>query len=294
MPATRFVFGVCVSSLILVASSQAAAGAEPEVAAKIKKITLASIAVKDDYPEGVAPEGLFGEAKAHLRELLERLDKAAKDDKISGVVLRLREPDIGLAKVDELRAAVGRIRKAGKKVFADVHSTGTRDYLVAAACDQIIMPESGSVMINGVQAEVMFFKGLLDKLGIQADFIQIGDFKGASEPMTRTSMSPEFRKQYEEVINDYYEQIVQTISTDRKIEPEQVKKLIDLGMFSAEQARREANRPRGLRGPVARGFEEGSRRRRRRARSGLWQEEIRLRHVGHGRHDEIDGSPNGG
>ncbi len=237
MPATRFVFGVCVSSLILVASSQAAAGAEPEVAAKIKKITLASIAVKDDYPEGVAPEGLFGEAKAHLRELLERLDKAAKDDKISGVVLRLREPDIGLAKVDELRAAVGRIRKAGKKVFADVHSTGTRDYLVAAACDQIIMPESGSVMINGVQAEVMFFKGLLDKLGIQADFIQIGDFKGASEPMTRTSMSPEFRKQYEEVINDYYEQIVQTISTDRKIEPEQVKKLIDLGMFSAEQAR---------------------------------------------------------
>ena len=167
--------------------------------------------------------------------MIDRLDKAAKDEKIGGVVLRLRDPQIGLAKVDELRAAIARVRKAGKKVYADVHSASTRDYLVATACDQIIMPESGSLMITGIQAEVMFFKGLFDKLGIQADFIQIGDFKGASEPLTRNKMSPEFRAQFEAVINDYYEHIVETIAKDRKLDPAEVKKLIDLGMFTAER-----------------------------------------------------------
>ena len=205
-------------------------------AAKVKKVTLASIAIKDDYPDGVAGEGLFGDLKPHLRDLIDRLDKAAKDDKISGVVLRLREATIGLAKADELRAAVGRVRKAGKKVYAEVHSASTLDYLVAASCDQIVMPESGSLLITGIQAEVIFLKGLLDKLGIQADFIQIGDFKGAAEPLTRNNMSPEFRAQYEAVINDYYEHIVESIAKDRKIDPTEVKKLIDTGLFSAESA----------------------------------------------------------
>jgi len=234
----RWLVAVCLSSLVWVpwVSESRAADAE-KTAEKTKKVTLASILVKDSYPEGVASEGLFGESKPHLRDLVERLDKAAKDDKIAGVVLRLREPQIGLAKVDELRAAVALVRKAGKKVYADVHSASTKDFMVATACDQIIMPPSGSLMITGVQAEVIFFKGLFDKLGIQADFIQIGDFKGASEPFTRNGMSPEFRQQYESVINDYYEQIVSTLAGDRKIEPDQVKKLIDLGLFSAEQAR---------------------------------------------------------
>src|SRR5262245_48661804 len=155
---------LAVCRAVAILSSVAWAAEGDQAAQKTKKITLASIAVKSDYPEGAASEGLFGEMKPHLRELLERLDKAAKDEKISGVVLRLREPQIGLAKVNELRSAVARVRKAGKKVYADVHSASTRDYLVAAACDQIIMPESGSLMVNGISAEVMFFKGLLDKL----------------------------------------------------------------------------------------------------------------------------------
>jgi protease-4 len=229
---------VVLTGLAIVSLQRAAHAADAEKSdAKTKKVTLASIAVINDYPEGLAPEGLFGEAKSHLRELVDRLDKAAKDDKIVGVVLRLREPDIGLAKVGELRAAVARVRKTGKKVFADVHSASTRDYLVASACDQIIMPESGSLMVTGLQAQVLFYKGLLDKLGIQADFIQIGDFKGAAEPMTRNTMSPEFRAQYESVINDYYEFIVQSIAEDRKLDPAKVKSLIDTGLFTAEQAR---------------------------------------------------------
>jgi len=228
-------FALAADPAIEAAKEAAKAAAEPAKDAT-KKVTLASIAVRHDYPEGTAGGGLFAAARPSLRDLIERLDKAAADAKISGVVLRLREPQIGLGKADELRAAIGRLRKAGKKVYADVHSASVRDYLVASACDQVIMPESGTLMITGVEAQVMFLKGLLDKLGIQADFIQIGDFKGASEPLTRTSMSPEFRQQYETVIGDYYEHIAASIAADRKLSPDEVKKLIDHGLFTPAEA----------------------------------------------------------
>ncbi|MGD9720260.1 MAG: signal peptide peptidase SppA [Pirellulales bacterium] len=204
----------------------------------VKKVALATIAVQHDYPEGASGNPFLGGMSPSLRELIGRLDAAAKDDKIQGVVLRLREPQIGLGKADEVRAAIARVRKSGKRVYADLQSAvSLRDYLVAAACDQIIMPESGSLTITGVEAEVMFFKGLFDKLGIAADFVQIGDFKGASEPFTRTSMSPEFRKQYEAVIEDFYQHIAESIAQDRKLDVEQVKKLIDEGLFTAAGAR---------------------------------------------------------
>ena len=94
-------------------------------------------------------------------------------------------------------AVIGRCRAAGKKVYADVDSAMTKDYLIAAACDEIIMPPSGSLMLTGLAAEITFYKTLLDKLGVEAEIIQVGDFKGAAEPFTRTEMSAEFRQQFE-------------------------------------------------------------------------------------------------
>jgi len=210
---------------------------KPDADKAAKKATFATFTLKEDYPEGPAPAGVFGELKPRLQDIIERMDKAAKDDKIKGIVLKLRSPEVGLGKVDELRAAVARVRKAGKRVYADVQSAMTKDYLIASACDEIVMPPAGDLMITGLQAEVTFFKGLLDKLGIQADFIQIGAFKGASEPLTRTDMSPEFRQQFESVIDNYYLQIVNTIAADRKLDPGKVKDLIDEGLFMAKRAK---------------------------------------------------------
>lgn len=202
-----------------------------------KKFSLAVLTLKEDYPEGNAAAGLFGELKPHLREVLNRMDKIAKDEKVNGLVLKLRSPQLGLGKVDEVRGAIGRLRAAGKKVYADVESVTTKDYLIAAACDEIVMPPSGELLITGLQAEITFFKGLFDKLGIQADFIQMGAYKGASEPFTRTEMSPEFRGQFEKVIDDYYDQLVTTIAKDRKLDVGQVKDLIDEGLLSASRAK---------------------------------------------------------
>jgi protease-4 len=99
------------------------------------------------------------------------------------------------------------------------------------------MPESGFVEIAGVRAELTYLKGLFDKLGVEADFLQVGDFKGASEPYTREGMSPEFRKQFEGVIDDFYSDMVSSIAHDRKLDESKVKELIDQGLFVASDAK---------------------------------------------------------
>jgi len=230
--------GCVVVLLGFVAASLAVAADDAKTEKKpVKTANAAVIVMKGAMAEGVSQPGLFGELGPNLSGMIDRLDRAAKDEEISAVVLRLRNPSIGRGKLAELRAAIARTRKAGKTVVADVHVASAADYLLACACDEIVMPESGSVMIPGVRAEVTFYKGLLDKVGIKADFLQVGDFKGAAEPMTRTGMSDEFRQQYDALIGDVFDQMVETIAADRKLDPKKVRELIDTGLLSPAAAK---------------------------------------------------------
>lgn len=204
---------------------------------KPTQATVASVTVKGSLPESAGAAGIFGELEVNLSDLIGRLDKAANDKDVSAVVLKIRGPNVGPAKLREVRDGIARVRKAGKKVTAELESATTPDYLIACACDEIIMPESGEIMIPGVRAEVMFYRGLFDMLGIHADMMQIGDFKGAAEPYTRREMSPEFRAQYEALLGDLYDQTVDMIATDRKLDPAKVRELIDTGVFTAEAAK---------------------------------------------------------
>ncbi len=151
---------------------------------------VAVLEISGSYPEGPDQDGLFGDISVSLNKVLERIDQAKNDSKIAAVLLQIRDPEIGRGKVDEFRAAIARVRKAGKKVYADVRSTDSKPYLIASACDEIIMPESGTLAVSGVRAELTFYKDLLDKLGIKAEMMQVGAYKGAAEPLTRSGMQP--------------------------------------------------------------------------------------------------------
>jgi protease-4 len=199
--------------------------------------SFARFALESDLPEGAGQGGLFGDFAPSLHKVIERIDRAGKDAKIHGIVLRLQSPAMGSGKVAELRAAIARARKAGKKVYALVDDVSNGDYLLATACDEIIMPPSGSVTISGVRAEVTFYKDLLEKLGVKADMLQVGDFKGAAEPYTRSEMSPEFRKQFEAVVDDLYNYMIDTVAAERKLDRGRVKDLLDEGLFTAAAAK---------------------------------------------------------
>jgi protease-4 len=201
-----------------------------------KKAVVGTVTVRGAFPESAGQRGLFGELAPSLAAFSGRLDRAAKDKELQAVVLRIRSPQLGRGKLAEMRAAIDRIRRRGKRVVAQLESATGADYLLAAACDEIVMPESGMILIPGVRAEVTFYKGLFDKLGVHADILQVGDFKGAAEPYTRRAMSPEFRQQYQSLVDDFYDQMVETISNDRKLEVGRVKDLIDIGVFTPREA----------------------------------------------------------
>src|SRR3954447_8506976 len=202
-----------------------------------EKVRLAMLTLKDEMAESGAQEGPFSEARLDLREAISRLAKAAKDDSVSGIVLDIQSPRIGRGKVDELRGAISRFRKSGKKAYAMLDSAEPADYMVACACDEIVMPETGVVMLPGIHAEATFFRGLLAKIGIEADFIHIGDYKGAAEPLTRDRFSAPVRENMTSLIDDLYDDMVTTVVKDRPLTIAQAKQIIDTGLVTATRAK---------------------------------------------------------
>jgi protease IV len=204
--------------------------------AKKKSPVIAQITLAGSIPDGVGQGGLLADVSPHLHRLVERLDKAATDSRVKGVVLSIESPAIGRGRAEELRAAIGRIRKAGKPVAAHLVGSDPVHYVVASACDTVSMPPAATLEITGVRTEVTFFKAMLDTLGVDAEILQVGEFKGAGEPLTRTSMSPQLRAQYEQFVGDLYEQLVERIAADRKLPANEVRTLIDTGVFTPESA----------------------------------------------------------
>ncbi len=81
-----------------------------------------------------------------------------------------------------------------------------------------------------------FYKGLLDKLGLKFDALQMGKYKGAAEPMSRTNMSAPFRESLQAIVDDAYDDMIAAIAKDRHLADYQVKSLVDQGLFSATDA----------------------------------------------------------
>jgi protease-4 len=230
------------SALLPLALAPLAAAGEKKPAAA--KAIVAHIRLAGGLDEAPAPDDpLFGASGQSFKQTLERIRKARDDKNVRALYLVLDGlAGIGWAKVDELRAALDDFRKTGKNIYAFLASGDGKDYLVAVAADEVWMPVSGSLMLTGLQAEVTFYKELLDKLGIRADILWMGVYKFTGEPFTRTKMSPEARKQLELVLNDFYEEsLVRPVSRgrsrrNRALSPDQVKGLIDQGPFAARHA----------------------------------------------------------
>jgi protease-4 len=236
---SRVLFTCLVTALLLLNFSAPAARAddkEPEIQ-PAGRAAYAEIEIKGSYHEGAQLPGLFGETSETLDAAIARIDKAAGDEKIDGVILRINNPTIGWAKMNAFRKAIGRVQAKGKKVHAWLDGASNIDYLLASACDEIVMPEPGVLMMVGLRAEVSFYKNLFQMIGVKAEMLRVGEFKSAAEPYTRTEMSPEFRKEMEEILDDRYKLLVDAIAASRKISADKVSAAIDEGPLTARHAK---------------------------------------------------------
>jgi protease-4 len=227
----------CFSTLLIAGAPHPAAAADKESKSKkVQPLKFGEIELKGGYPEGAGASGLFGANTETLSDLIGRFDKAATDEKLDGIVLKFNGASLGWAKVNELRQALSRLRAKGKHAIAYLDSAETHDYLVACACNQIVMPEPGELSMLGLRAEVTFYKNLLDWLHVKAEMLRVGEFKSAAEPYSRTEMSKEFRLEMEAILDDYVRQIVDSVGESRRMTGDRVLSLMDNGPYSSKQA----------------------------------------------------------
>lgn len=204
----------------------------PTVTARIWKAIDLDGPVLEDAP----PFALFSPKPVTIRTLREQFEDLVDDDRVEGILLRIKNPEIDLAGVEELRAEIQRFRKGGKKVHALLADTNQPGYVIASSCDRIIIAPSGLIMLTGLHVEGLFLKNLLDTLGLEAQLISVGKYKDAGEPLTRVGWSQPAREAMEALANDLYEQMISLIASGRKLSPENVRQMIDEGPFTADEA----------------------------------------------------------
>jgi protease IV len=189
-----------------------------------------------------APNDVLGQvtggAKAQtVRGYVDALRRAKDDPRIESVLIvpsPFESPFWG--KVQEIRDAVIDFKKSGKRISAFLEYAGEREYYLASAADRIYLLPTSSVDVTGVATYEVFLKGTLDKIGAQADFEKIGDYKTAPNQLTQTTFTPAHREMTESLTRDMYDQLVRGIAEARRKQVEDVRTLIDQGPFLADQA----------------------------------------------------------
>jgi protease-4 len=180
---------------------------------------------------------LFGSPPQSLSSLVAQFRKAKVDKRISGIILDIDASDTGWGKAEEIRGAIEDFRASGKPVYAYMETGFNKDYFVAAACDKIYLPPSGELFVTGLAADVMFFRGSLDKLGIYPDIYQIGKYKSAGDMFTQKQMTDAHREFMDSLLTDLFGHYVDGIAKGRSKSPDDVRKLIDNAPYNAGQAK---------------------------------------------------------
>lgn len=174
-----------------------------------------------------------------LYDCVKMIHRATDDKDVAGLVLIIEEPEMTLAQVEEVTRALQAFKAKGKPVYCYMDQANNLTYAIAVAADHITLAEYSELDIVGLHAELMFFKGLMDKIGIEADMLHCGAYKSALEPFTRTEPSPEAAENINWLLDGIYNRWVQLIADGRKLSAEEVKKLIDTAPLSAATALKE-------------------------------------------------------
>jgi len=166
-----------------------------------------------------------------LHRLVTAIAKAAKDERIKGILMMGSfEPadfGTGYACLKELREAILDFKKSGKQVYAYIEAPTTRDYYVASAASIIYMNPFGEMEMPGLAVVKTYYKGGLDKYGIDVQVTRVGKYKSAVEPFILTKMSDADREETQKLIDDLWGDFVTAVTRSRPIDATTFQQLVD-------------------------------------------------------------------
>ncbi len=199
------------------------------------------VEIEGDLPEQAPsdlPGQLLGEpGQLTLLSVVRNIEKAALDRRITAILLKPRDLEMGWGKLQQLRDALDDFQKHGKKLTAVLDVAGSREYYLASVAKEVTLSPAGVLDLKGMRAEVMFFKDGLAKLGVQADLEQIGAYKNFADQFKDNHMSDAFREATTSMLDSIYGNFIQALGTARGKTPEEMRTLIEeTGPFEPERA----------------------------------------------------------
>ena len=206
----------------------------------IENNSVLVIHLRGPIPEHVDVQFSFGvwgsTTMPTLLEVHQALKKAAMDDRVRAVSLYCGGLQTGWAKAQELRWAIRDFKQSGKPVKAFLEAASMLDYYVATAADEIAIAPEAFLDVKGLRAEVSFYKGTLEKIGISAELERIGKYKSFAEPWSRSSMSKPFREVVNSVLDETFGQFLEAVASSRDMTVNNLRAVIDTGPFVQKQA----------------------------------------------------------
>ncbi|MCX6565039.1 MAG: signal peptide peptidase SppA [Candidatus Aminicenantes bacterium] len=181
----------------------------------------------------------LGRQDEMLLDMVYSLRKAAVDERIRGVVLKLGDFQVGLAQAQDLREAIHAFRRSGKQIHAFAKDYSISDYYIASACNKIYLMPYGVVMLNGFSVSRTYFYPILEKMGIKIETIRFEKYKTAPEILTSDSMTMAEREQLSAFLDSLYGEFLETISREREIEKDRLRDFVDKGPYNFASPLRE-------------------------------------------------------
>ena len=191
--------------------------------------------VAEEAPRGFWEEATRGRVKV-MSDFLEAMDRAARDSRINGLVVRVGGGGMNMAKLQELRAKIREFNRTGKFSAAFLESATNRSYYLASACQSVTLVPQSLLYIRGMMAESTFLRGTLDKLGIEADVYHAGDYKSAANLLTEKGYTKEHRESVEALVRDWYGEFLEGIAEGRKLEVSRVATLVEQAPYNSREA----------------------------------------------------------
>lgn len=204
-------------------------GSSSEATTKIDKHSALYIDLKGEMPERFQPGDIWqmirqsessGDA---LIDILESIKLAASDSHIDGIYINCASgASAGMASREEIIEALQQFKRSGKWIVAYGDSYGQGDYMLAAVADSLYLNPMGAVDVHGMASRVPFFKGLIDKLGVDVQIVRVGTYKSAVEPFMVNEMSPASRLQTTAMLDSMWTYATGVIADNRGVTAERV------------------------------------------------------------------------
>lgn len=172
--------------------------------------------------------GPSGPVEVRVKDLVDSIDSASRDQRISSLVLELDYlVGANLSKLEEVGAAVERFKATGKPVYAVGDNFTQAQYFLASHADKVYLNPMGSVLLTGFGAYRNYYKSALDKLKVNFHVFRVGDYKDFIEPYTRDDMSPASRENNQRWLHELWSEYTEQVTGLRNLPPQAIDTFIE-------------------------------------------------------------------